>query len=201
MKFWILLAVLLQAGQAPQTSQTPSATKPDCIERKTATRLATLEVRTCLYGYAATAQASARAVEIRQTLTNVSTKPIVLLLSQDPLRRHRPTILAGNGTRRLYKVPRIAGSEDDTFVMPANEQVRLKPRASTELSYRLADMMIEPPSATVLYYIGARTNFDFRRDGERLNDIDTMHARIDEENAAGKWVDFTDFSNVGISAD
>ncbi|MBL8297764.1 MAG: hypothetical protein JNN30_05380 [Rhodanobacteraceae bacterium] len=199
MKLWILLAVLLLP--AAQTQQTPQATKPDCIERHTATRLATLEIRTCLYGHIATAQTPARATEIRQTLTNVGNKPIELLLSQDPLRRHRPIILTGNDSRGLHKMPRIPTSEDDTFVEPATEHVRLKPRASTELSYRLVDMMIEPPSATALYYIVARTNFDFRRDGERLNDIDTMHARIDEENAIGRGVDFTNFSNVGISAD
>ncbi|MBL8297768.1 MAG: hypothetical protein JNN30_05400 [Rhodanobacteraceae bacterium] len=98
-------------------------------------------------------------------------------------------------------MPRIPSSEDNTFVEPANDYVRLTPRASTELSYRLVDMMIEPPSATALYHIVARTNFDFRRDGERLNDIDTMHARVDEENAIGRRVDLTSFSDVSISAD
>ncbi|MBL8297765.1 MAG: hypothetical protein JNN30_05385 [Rhodanobacteraceae bacterium] len=198
MKFWILLAVLLPAVQPPQT---PQAVKPDCIERHTATRLATLEIRTCLYGYAATAQAPARAVEVRQTLTNVSAKPIELLLSQDPLRCHNPTILAKNGRRHLHKVPRIPTSEDDTFVEPANDQVRLKPRASTELSYRLVDMMIQPPSATVLYFVSARTDFDFRRDGERLTDRDVTRARFDEEVAAGGLIMPPFFSDVGISAD
>ncbi|MBL8297763.1 MAG: hypothetical protein JNN30_05375 [Rhodanobacteraceae bacterium] len=204
MKFWILLAVLLPAAQTQQTQQTQQtlqATKPDCIERRTTTRLATLEIRTCLYGYAATAQAPARAVEVRQTLTNVSTKPIVLLLSEDPLRRFAPFILAGNESRDLHKVPRFPTSEDNTFVEPANEYLRLKPRASTELSYRLVDMMIEPPRVTVLYFISARTDFDFRRDGERLTDRDVMRARFDEEAAGDGRIMRARFSGFGISAD
>ncbi|MBL8297766.1 MAG: hypothetical protein JNN30_05390 [Rhodanobacteraceae bacterium] len=195
MKFWILLAALLPAPQAPP------AAKLDCIERHTATRLATLEIRTCLYGHAATAQNPARAIEIRQTLINVSTKPIELLLSQDPLRRHNPTIFANTGRRNLYKVPRIPTSEDNTFVEPAIDHVRLKPRESTELSYRLVDMMIEPPNATVLYFVSARTDFDFRREGERLTDSEITRARFDEEVAADGLIKRARFRDVGISPD
>lgn len=194
MRRWFAL-ILLSAATA-----SVHGSGPECIARHTATRLATLEVATCLYGHPAEGTTPARAIELRQTLTNVSDRPIELVLSQDPLRRFAPFVWSDQDRRHLHKVPHYPGSEDEGFVEPPNEYVRLKPRASTELRFRIVDVMTGPPGASVRYSVSAGTAYDFRRDGERRSDRDTTRARFDEEAARGR-VKRALFSGVGIAAD
>lgn len=170
------------------------AAEPVCIREHDTTRLATLRIHTCLLGYPAEGDHAAQSIGVRQTLTNVSGKPITLILSTDTLRRAGILVL-GQGSKAMHRSP--SAIDAPGYVARDNEYVHLAPNEKKELTYSLAEVLAQAPARGSRYFITVRTDYDYRTVGEK-DDLAAMRKRTAEAEQRGDYTPSADFHNIEI---
>lgn len=172
------------------------AAEPVCIREHDATRLATLHVHTCLLGFPAEGDQPARAIGVRRILRNVSDKPITLIFSGFFLLR-AGIIIIGPGAESMHKS--MHAPDAPGFVFLENEYVPLSPKAATEETYLLSDILSKPPVPGTRYLISSRTDYDYRTAGDK-DDLTAINARRAEEEKLGNFVPSARFLGMEIHA-
>jgi hypothetical protein len=167
------------------------AAPTECVQEKTATRLDTLRVASCLLR---ASPASDVVATLRQTLTNVGTRPIELDLYRDA--RKRASLSVHHGTQLVSKPPSYPVADGPHTARPGFEFHRLKPGESVRFDYAIADSLTAPPDAGPDYAIGANQSFDYRFDDEAQGQAHAL--RRAEEDARSQYLGRVVFHGVRL---
>jgi hypothetical protein len=139
-----------------------TAQTPKCINKQTETRLGTLQVETCLAGTIDNPNKPPLITEVRQTLRNLSDKPIELELFDDVILRLAASISTSADGREVSKRASICPTDTASCMDSGWGHQLLAPRKEREYRYNITDLMTESPQADVAYFIGVNANYAYR---------------------------------------
>jgi hypothetical protein len=152
-----LILLVLLALQA-------SAAWSRCVHEGRSVRFGTLQVETCLWTDAV-GKKPPIVTELRETLENVSDRPITLELAREPLRRYLVGIYGGGKTLSAELAPPVLHGPNTTVVQP-REAIRLEPGESTRLTVAFAALMKEPAVRKQRYRIAVTHDYPWRFEDE-----------------------------------
>lgn len=171
-----------------------------CIREMTTVYLDVLEVRSCLLtdgSEAVTGRGDQKGTLISgatQKLKNLSKKPIVLEIWQDFFTSYALGVQGdGRYISRPMTYPRL---HDPSYVQPEMNSYQLMPGESKEMTYKIADVLIEEPRAGASYSLATKVNIPFRY----LDEPRGMAFRLrqDESNAKKQYVQSHFFEGVRL---
>jgi hypothetical protein len=136
-----------------------AAASQSCLQEHSSTRLATLRINTCLLARAGAEDKPPIAVAIRQTVRNISAKPISMQVFDAPLWRAGIEIYVGsNPVSRPLPDP-LAADEGE---WPTFTYQRLEPGAEVQFEYQIDELLQKPPRKKTDYTIAINTRFQYR---------------------------------------
>lgn len=133
-----------------------------CMQKGMSERLSVLRVESCLWR---SSNRGSVVTELRETLTNIGDKDIVLELHRTPTTRFHVFIsLDGNTESKLPSPPVMDGPDPERLA--GYESVPLAAGASIRLSVPIAIFLERPPVPKADYTIGVRHGYSWRYPGE-----------------------------------
>jgi len=169
-----------------------SAVSARCVDTATTERLSALRVASCLW---TESRKKPIVTELRETLTNTSSRDIVLELHRAPVLRFQVDISRDGEVISITPRPPVLHDSKDPWAVP-RESIALSPGKSVTLAVPLRDLMNAPPKPRALYRIAITHSYPWRYPDEPSGQA--FRLRLEEGNRKQSHVASVVFEGVRL---